>query len=345
MNTNGPQQPTAMERLATTLERLEAPVTKLASEMARERHSAGIWSLFKRGGLVLMFLLGLCVWLAFYGSAFGVKLAVLKPTVAQVEIVGDIGPGHSASANLLVPLLQNLCSQSKVRGLVLHIDSPGGSPGDAERIGAAIDACKTMPVNKNHPNAPRGKRRVVAVIDGLGASAAYMIAIHADQIVANPTGLVGSIGVIIEGLKYNGLMKKVGISAFAYASGPLKTMLSPFLQDTPAQKAVAQELTEQGLQVFKADVIAHRPHLVLNTPDLWSGRVWIASQAKAMGLIDQIGLLEPTEAREFPKLTVQVFRPERNVRDLLSLKSWVTAIRDEFVDQALADQAMPIRLK
>lgn len=329
----------ASQRIAEAIERLEPALGKWLATVTRERHSAGVWSLFKRGGIVLFFLLGLIVWGVVYGTAFGVQAQVIKPTVAQVEIQGPIGGSNDASAARLVPLLANLCKQAPVKGLVLHIDSPGGSPGDAERIGAQIDACKTMPLAKDAPPGTKpGRRRVVAVIDGLGASAAYMIALHADTIVANPTGLVGSIGVIIEGFKVDGLMKKVGVTSYAYASGPLKAMLSPYSEDTPAQQAVAQELTAQSAKVFEADVIAHRPHLVLGTPDLWSGRVWVAGQAKDIGLIDQIGLLEPVEAKDFPGLAVQVFRPQKTVRNFLNMDSWVGAVTARLMQQGPVQQ-------
>lgn len=319
------------------MEALEPALLKFITTVTRERRSGGLWSLVKRGGLVLMFLLGLMIWALIYGTAFGVHPTVIEPTVAQVEIDGQIGAGNVTSADTVVPMLQSLCKQPNVKGLVLHINSPGGSPGDAERIGAAVDACKLMPPGKD-AKANRQRRRVVAVIDGLGASAGYMIALHGDEIVANATGMVGSIGVIIEGLKYDGLMKKVGVSSYAYASGPLKTMLSPYALDTPAQQAVAQQLAESAMRVFQSEVIARRPQLKRATPDLWSGRVWVADDAKAIGLIDRVGLLEPTEAREFPSLQVQSFRPTRDVRGLVNLDSWVGAFRSSLM-------ARPVQLQ
>lgn len=328
-----PQKP-AEERLTALLERLEGPLTAFINVTTKDRRGAAVWTLFKRGAIVLVFLVFALMYLFAYGTIMGMRPSVIKPTLAQVEISGAIGPGDLASADRLVPIIESLCSQRDVRGLILHIDSPGGAPGDAERIGAAVDSCKNWPLKDGKP-VYKGKRRVVAVIDGLGASAAYMIAIHADEIVSNPTGMSGSIGVIIEGLKYDGLMAKVGISSFAYSSGPLKSMLSPYAKDTAKQKAAAQGLADDAMQAFKADVIAHRPHLKLDTPDLWSGRVWVAAQAKDIGLIDTIGLLEPTEHREFPKLVVQKFEPTRDIHDALSMRSWVHAISAEMASRAM----------
>ncbi|MEY2117277.1 S49 family peptidase [Rhodanobacter sp. FW106-PBR-R2A-1-13] len=335
---NQTDHPSPNDRLAGAIERLEPALVGLLSTVTRERRSSGLWSLVKRAGIVLMFFLGLLVWSFIYGTAFGIHPTVIDPTVAQVEIDGAIGSGNVTSADNVVPMLQSLCKQPNVRGLVLHISSPGGSPGDAERIGAAVDTCKAMPLAKGQAHPPAARRRVVAVIDGLGASAGYMIALHADEIVANPTGMVGSIGVIIEGLKYDALMQKVGVSSYAYASGPLKTMLSPYAADTPAQKAVAQELANAAMQVFRREVMTRRPHLDTRTPDLWSGRVWVAGDAVRMGLIDKVGLLEPVEASEFPALQVQSFRPTRDVRGLVNLSTWVDAFRESLMARPVSLQ-------
>lgn len=325
-----------IRRLSAVVERLEAPLSSLLQTMAKDRRGAGIWSLFKRGAAVLIFIFGLTMWLVVNGGIIGVHAAVVKPTIAQVEIAGAIGPGNAASADRIVPLLESLCEQENVRGLVLHINSPGGSPGDAERIGAAVDRCKTIEAGDDGRKPEHDTRRVVAVIDGLGASAAYYIAIHADRIVANPTGMSGSIGVIIEGLKYDGLMEKVGVSSFTYATGNNKAMLNPYVPDTAGQRAVAQSLVNDAMDAFRSAVVARRPHLKVDTPDLWSGRMWVSAQAKSIGLIDDIGLLEPVERAEWPKLPVQRFAPTKDFRESFSASTWIHAIAEEMAHQAVS---------
>lgn len=329
-----PAEPGA--RAAGSLEQLAEPLTAVLNNYAAEQRSRRAWTLIKRVGISAGFLMIGCMWLFTYGNLLGMSPQVITPTVAQVEITGQIGPGSLSSADRLVPMIASLCDQPMVRGIVLHIDSPGGSPGDAERIGASIDSCKVMPVDphahSSTSNSPK-TRPVIAVIDGLGASAAYMVAIHADEIYANPTGMVGSIGIIMEGFKVNGVMQKLGASSFAYSSGSLKTMLSPFVSDTPQQRAVAQELVNKSMAAFRADVIAHRPHLKLDSKDLWSGRVWVADDAKNMGLIDDIGLLEPVEHQRFKGFAIQSYEPQRNVRDALSMETWVNAIASDITRQ------------
>lgn len=314
------------DRLAGVLERLEPDLRRVVKTIEREHRSAGWWKVIKRGGIAAIVIVVAMMYMGLYGAILGVKPSIARPTVAVVDITGTIGGSGMDSAGSIIPILQNLCGQQNVRGLVLHIDSPGGSPGDAERIGAAVDRCKTI---RDENGKQVGKRKVVSVIDGMGASAAYMVAMHGDSIFANPMGMVGSIGVIAEGLKYPTLLSKIGVQPYAYASGDLKATLSPYLEDTPAQKALMQELVNADAKVFEADVFAHRPHLVVSTPDLWSGRVWVASDAERIGLIDGIDVLENVEAKEFPHLTVQTFRPQRDIRSLLSMQSWVHAIAAE----------------
>lgn len=318
---------TASARLAGVLERLEPSLNRIVKIVEREQRSAGVWRIVKRAAFVLIFIVCGLMYLGFYGAILGVQPTLSKPTVAVVDVTGEIGGNNLASADRLVPLIDNLCRQSEVRALVLHINSPGGSPGDAERIGAAIDRCK---LGKTHDGKSQ-RRPVLAVADGMAASAAYMIAIHADKIIANPTGMVGSIGIIAEGLKYPDLLHKVGVTAYQYTSGSLKATLSPYSTDTPAQQKLVQELVDEDMQVFKADVIQARPKLKLDTPDLWSGRIWVANQALKIGLIDQVGILEDVLAHNFPKLAVQRFAPARNFRDALSVQTWVNAfVADAF---------------
>ncbi|EQD34678.1 signal peptide peptidase SppA, 36K type, partial [mine drainage metagenome] len=236
--------------------------------LAREHRSAGWWAVIKRTAFAAFFIIGVVIYLYFYGKILGVRPQMVKPTVAVIDIDGGIGPGHLASASNLVPEIDNLCGQREVEAVIVHIDSPGGSPTDAERIGAALDRCKRMPAPKEATAAQRAHpaaRPVIAVIDGLGASAAYMIAIHANKIYASRESLVGSIGIIIEGFKFNQLLAKVGVNSYAYTSGPLKAALSPWQADSPAEKALVQQLTNDAFKVFQQDVEARRPHLVLST--------------------------------------------------------------------------------
>lgn len=329
---DGQGKASATERLAGVLERLEPDLKRVVQTIEREHRSSGWWKVIKRGGIVAIVIVIAAIYLTFYGAILGVKPSIAQPTVAVVDIEGPIGGSDMASAGNIVPILQNLCDQPDVRGVILHINSPGGSPGDAERIGAAVDRCKII-VNKDGEQV--GKRRVVSVIDGMGASAAYMIAMHGDKVFANPMGMVGSIGVIAEGLKYPALLSKLGVQPYAYASGDLKATLSPYLQDTPAQQALMQQLVDTDAKVFEADVEAHRPHLVLSTPDLWSGRVWVAAEAEKIGLIDGIGVLENVEGKEFPHLAVQTFRPQRDIKSLLSMQTWVHAVASEVEQKGL----------
>lgn len=332
--TNPEPSTSAAERGIALLERLVPSLERTLKAIEREQRSAGAWRLFRRAGLVLIFVVGFVVYLTFYGAILGVRPSIVAPTVAVVNIRGEIGGSDLASADRIVPILDNVCSQSTVKALVLHIDSPGGAPSDAERIGSAVDRCKVLPVPKGAVKGTKAERRpVYAAIDALGASAAYMVAVHADRIVANPAGMVGSIGVIVQGFKVNNLMQKVGVDPYTYATGPLKATLSPYSPETPQQQALIKQLANGALDVFKHDVLLHRPHLDVSTPDLWSGRLWIAADAKRIGLIDQVAVLEDVLHSDFPHLSVAQFQPSRGFRDALSVETWVRALRAEAAQQ------------
>ncbi len=329
-----PGQP-GEDRLAVVLERLEPSLSKALDIIAHEHRSASRWALIKRTAIAVFALLVFFVWIFFYGKVLGFHPEPLKPTVAVVDIDGAIGGAHQASAHNLVPEIDRLCGEHEVKALIVHINSPGGSPTDAERIGAALQRCRKMPGSHSRNQKPQ-TRPVIAVIDGLGASAAYLIAIHAQKIYASPESMVGSIGIIIEGFKFNKLLSKAGVDNYTYASGPIKAALSPWQPDTPAQKAFIATLDHQAFEVFKASVIRHRPHLVLSTPGLWSGRVWMAGQAQRIGLIDGVGILENIEQEQFPKLQVHTYQPQINVRNLLSMSTWIHTLRAEAQDHAVA---------
>lgn len=328
------RSPASQDALAEVLKRLEPSLSRALEVIAYEHRSAGRWALIKRSAIAVFALLVFCVWIFFYGKVLGFHPEPIKPTLAVVDIDGAIGAGHPASAHNLVPEIDRLCGEHEVKALIVHINSPGGSPTDAERIGAALQRCRWMP--SGHAGDPRKARPVIAVIDGLGASAAYWVAMHAQRIYASPESMVGSIGIIIEGFKFNRVLARVGVDNYTYASGPMKAALSPWQPDTPAQKAFIARLDHQAFEVFKASVLRHRPKLRVRTPGLWSGRVWLAGRARQIGLIDGVGILENIERAQFPDLQVHTYQPQPGIHTLLSMSTWIRAFRAEAQEHVLA---------
>lgn len=185
--------------------------------------------------------------------------------------------------SLFVEKLEKAANDPHVRGLVLRINSPGGT----------VTASDLMYKEILHFKQRTGhKRPVLAVFMDVAASGGYYIACAADGIVAHPTTVTGSIGVIMQMVNFAGTMHKLGISAEAIKSGPMKDAGSPFRKLTDKERAVFQGLVDHFYERFVEVVAAGRPGLDEDrVRELADGRVWTAEQALEMGFIDQIGTL------------------------------------------------------
>ena len=153
----------------------------------------------------------------------------------MVHIDGAIAPTGAASAKRIVPALEKAFTYPNVKAVVLSIDSPGGAAVEAERIYRAIESLK-----KKHD------KPVIAIINNVGASAAYMIAMHTDNVYAAKYSLVGSIGTMIDGWDVHRAMERLDVAQRVYASGHLKSMLSPFLPMSKEAEDKAQATRQSG---------------------------------------------------------------------------------------------------
>jgi protease IV len=144
-----------------------------------------------------------------FSFSLGWRAGPLGDVVGVVRIEGEISAGGVASANRIVPALQQAYESRNVKAVVISIDIPGGAPVEAERIYRAIDALKASEI----------KRPIVAVINNMGASAEYMIALHADKIYAGQYSLVGSVGAVLTGWDFSRAISRVDVAQRVYASG------------------------------------------------------------------------------------------------------------------------------
>ncbi|MET0332767.1 MAG: S49 family peptidase [Rhizobacter sp.] len=256
------------------------------AELARERQSERRWRTITRMvffGLPLLCGLAYTIFVFSYlGRGTG---SPRDDSVGIVRIDGEIGAEQTASAKNVIAALKKAFESPKTKAVVLSIDSPGGAPVEAERINDALAALK-----KKH------EKPVVAVIGNMGASAAYMVAMQADKIYAGKYSLVGSIGAIVSGWDLHRAMARLDVSQRTYASGPLKSMLNPFEPMSPAADAKAQGLVAQMGKAFAADLAAQRGKSLKPETDYATGEVWGGEEAKAIGLIDEIGTLDQVVA-------------------------------------------------
>lgn len=248
---------------------------------AAERKSEHRWRmLFQALVFGLPVVLGI-VYFLFFLSSTGFRWGPFGDVVGVVRIEGPISSTDRASADSIVPLLERAFTNPSVKAVVLSIDSPGGAPVEAERIYTAIGSLK-----RKHP------KPVVAVINNLGASAAFLIALHADKIIAGKYSLVGSVGAVLAPWQLDRAIARYDVNQRVYASGKLKSFLNPFTPVTPDADAKAQQLVDQLGRYFLDEVKARRgPHLKAGI-DVATGEVWAGREAKEIGLVDAVGTLD-----------------------------------------------------
>jgi protease IV len=280
-----PNTPESMPHIPNTPSWERTTLEKLATAALAEQRSARLW----RNGIRLAWLLFLVI-LVFAGMQHGgPSTDVSKPHTAVVEIKGEIASGSDASAESVVAAMRNAFEDKGAQAVVLLINSPGGSPVQA---GIINDEILRLKAKYNKP--------VYAVVEEACASAAYYIAVSADQIFVDKASVVGSIGVLMDGFGFTGLMDKLGVERRLMTAGENKGFLDPFSPQTEKQRAFAQAMLDQIHKQFIGVVKAGRGKRLKETPETFSGLFWTGQQAVEMGLADQLGNLDYV-AREIAK--------------------------------------------
>lgn len=199
-----------------------------------------------------------------------------RPHTAIVELRGTIADLQEASADNLVTSLRRAFEHENTRGIVLRINSPGGSP---VQSGYVYDEIKRL--RAEHPQI-----RLYAVIADIGASGAYYIAAAADEIYADKASLVGSIGVTAAGFGFVETLDKLGVERRTYAAGEHKTFLDPFQPERDDERAFWQSVLDRTHRQFIEQVRAGRGDRLSDNPDIFTGLVWSGEQALELGLVD-----------------------------------------------------------
>ncbi len=282
-------------------EQLKASVgDALIADLIKERKSERNWRHLKRivisGSAVVLF----GIYVGFYVTQLGYHMVPNSDIVGVVRIVGPIEESSpTASANAVIPALSEAFNKPNVKAIVLAIDSPGGKPGESERIYNYIDAKRK-----------ETKKPIVAVIGNTGASAAYMIAVHTDKIFAGKYSVVGSIGAILTSWDFHKIAERFDVKHKVYASGALKGMLDPWTSSTPEAEAKAQDIVNNMGKVFAKEVAQLRGKTLVKNIDFFTGEVWSGEQAKELGLIDEVNTLDAM-VKETYKLGYHDFGPTK----------------------------------
>ena len=262
-----------------------ATLEKLAFASLHEQRLARRWRTFVR--LAWLVFLVAVAWFGFDQS--NTSKSVTTPHTAVVEIKGEIASGNEASAELILSSVRAAFEDAGAQAVVLLINSPGGSPVQAGIVNDEIRRLKAL----HH-------KPVYAVVEESCASAAYYIAVSADKIYVDKASIVGSIGVLMDGFGFTGLMDKLGIERRLMTAGENKGFLDPFSPQTERQREYAQAMLNQIHQQFIAAVKIGRGSRLKEDSDTFSGLFWSGQQAIELGLADQLGSVDYV-AREVVK--------------------------------------------
>ena len=211
----------------------------------------------------------------------GHSMTVEKHT-AMVSLEGEISSSSVANASDVNAALASAFENEHSAGVVLRINSPGGSPVQAGMINDEIQRLRKL-----YPSKP-----FYVVVEDICASGGYYVAVAGEQILVDKASLIGSIGVVMDGFGFTGLMDKLGVSRRMITAGSNKGMLDPFSKENPKQVEMVQSMLDEIHQQFIKVVKDGRGTRLKDAPDLFSGRVWNGEQAVELGLVDGYGTVD-----------------------------------------------------
>jgi protease-4 len=209
---------------------------------------------------------------------------------AMINLDGVIQAKGEANAEKLMAALQSAFEEKNSAGIVLRINSPGGSPVQAGMINDEIRRLRAK-----YPEKP-----LYAVVEDMCASGGYYVAVAADKIYVNKASIVGSIGVLMDGFGFTGTMDKLGVERRLLTAGANKGFLDPFSPQAETHKGHAQSMLNDIHQQFIDVVKAGRGSRLKETPEMFSGLMWTGMQSIQLGLADEIGSID-TVARDVIK--------------------------------------------
>ena len=294
----------------------------------KEQRRSRRWKIFFRLLFALIVIASLCLSAYAMFLAQGEGESASRRHLGIVEVSGPIDANGQASAERIIEGLQQAWRASDADAVVLHINSPGGSPVQSQRVYDEIRYLQGQ-----------GDKPILAVIEDIGASGAYYMASAADRIYASPASLVGSIGVISAGFGLQEAIDKVGVERRVFTAGENKAFMDPFSEISPAQRDFWQSVLNTTHQQFIDAVKAGRGDRLNDDPALFSGLIWTGEQARTLGLVDDIGNLEQLSRTRLSEVSLKDYTP--------SLDPWAL-VSDKLTSAAahwlgLSNGASPVR--
>ncbi|MFG6137517.1 signal peptide peptidase SppA [Halomonas sp. B23F22_10] len=221
------------------------------------------------------------------------------PHLGIVEVEGVIDGDSRAGAERVIEGVQRAWKAPDAEAVVLHIDSPGGSPVQSQRIYDELMRLREQ-----------GDKPIIAVVEDIGASGAYYIASAADEIVAAPASLVGSIGVINAGFGFEEALERLGVERRVFTAGENKAFLDPFSDISPQQRDFWQQVLATTHRQFIDDVKAGRGDRLADDERLFTGLIWTGEQALELGLVDELGSLDTLARQRLETPRTQDYTPQ-----------------------------------
>jgi len=255
-----------------------AILEKLALAALKEQRAARQWGIFFKLvglGMLVLILATILGWFEGHDGTSGKHTAV-------VELTGVIESEGRASAENIIAGLQAAFKDKDTQGVIIRINSPGGSPVQAGQINDEMRRLKAK-----YPNTP-----LYAVVEDVCASGGYYVAVAADKIYVNKASVVGSIGVILDGFGFVGTMEKIGAERRVLTAGENKAFLDPFSPISPEHRKYAQQMLDEIHKQFIDVVKTGRGVRLKETPELFSGLVWNGARSVDIGLADALGSVD-----------------------------------------------------
>lgn len=255
-----------------------AVIEKVALAAIEEQAKARRWGIIFKSA-TLLYLIAVLAIVALPGLKKDIGGDDGKDHTAVIDVIGIIAEDKAANADSIIKSLRKAVKDEHTKGVILHANSPGGSPVQSHYVYEEIRKIK-----KEYPKTP-----IYAVVGDICASGCYYIASASDKIFVSQASLVGSIGVIMDGFGFVDTMEKFGIERRVLTAGAHKAMLDPFSPRKDDETQFMQRLLEQVHQQFINAVKDGRGDRLKDSPDLFSGLVWTGEEGIKLGIADAYG--------------------------------------------------------
>jgi protease-4 len=279
---------------------------KLARSALDEQKRARHWSIFFKLLLFVYLFLILFYMLGWIGGKD--RSATVGAHSALIELHGVIADDEAASAERIIEGLRDAYEDTNTRGVILSINSPGGSPVQAGYINDEIRRLRTK-----YPDTP-----IYAVVEDMCASGGYYAAVATDRIFVDKASVIGSIGVLIDSFGFTEAMRKLGVDRRLITAGENKGFLDPFSPLEPEHREHAKKMIAEVHRQFVDVVRAGRGERLKDHPELFSGLIWSGEKSIELGLADATGSADYV-AREIIKAEEIIdFTPDENFAERLA---------------------------